>query len=323
MKQSLFTAANAHFQSKLPNIIIDGNNLAIRYGAMFRDKQNRKGQATGALYGFVKGVFSLLGTGILRYKRAYIAFDYGRSARKESIRKGYKGNRIGGYLATSVIVSAVTEEEQKNAWFRQLGIAQDCCKNLGLVPIAMNHIEADDVIAWLSKLGPSIIISTDTDFHHLLSEDVTIIDPPRELFMTRSTFDSTVFSYYGKRKFSAEQTLLAKAIAGDKGDNIAGVAKYGWKRTTDLIGSCTTLEELFTLPNLPDDIRNAETHLRENITLINLHEPDMNYHALKTLQAIIEVEPVKNAVEFWNTCRNEGLHEFFMSPVALLMGGLR
>lgn len=321
MKQSLFIEANTHFKPRLPNIIVDGNNLAIRYGSRFRDKQNRKGMATGALYGFIQGLFSLLGTGILRYRKVFIAFDYGRSARKESIRKGYKGNRIGGYLATSVIVNALSEEEQKNAWFRQLGLAQECCRNLGLVPVAMNHIEADDVIAWLSKLGPSIIVSTDTDFHHLLSENVTIIDPPREFFLTGQNFDSTLFSYYGKRKFLAAQTLLAKAIAGDKGDNIAGIAKYGWKRTADLIGTCTTLEELLALPNLPEDIRTAEPHLRENIDLISLHTPDMNYHALKTLQAMIEVEPSVNAIDFWNLCRDEGLHEFYMNPIAMQMGG--
>ena len=115
-------------------------------------------------------------------------------------------------------------------------------REIGVSSLAFPGLEADDVIATIAAkaaaAGAAVtVLSTDKIFGELLTSGVRV----RDHFQDRDT-DAA----YLMRKFGVEPEQLADylALAGDRGNNIAGVPGIGAKTAADLLTRFASLEEV-------------------------------------------------------------------------------
>ena len=97
-----------------------------------------------------------------------------------------------------------------------------------VIQLMVDFVEADDIIAYVCnnqkyKDWNKIIISSDKDFYQLLGDDsVWIWRPIQKLLL-----NGTQLLY--KEGIHPNNYALARAIDGDKSDNIEGVPRIGMK----------------------------------------------------------------------------------------------
>lgn len=97
--------------------------------------------------------------------------------------------------------------------------------DLPIHQIMLDDIEADDVVAYLCKYyydTNKVIVSSDRDFIQLLNSNTLIYNPRKKLIVT--TVDA-----YKEYSIHPKNFVLARAVTGDKGDNLKGVKGIGLK----------------------------------------------------------------------------------------------
>lgn len=109
---------------------------------------------------------------------------------------------------------------------------------LGIKKLNPRVMEGDDVIAWLAHNlpGSKVIVSVDQDFLQLVNDQTAIYSPIKKVTITtQNLIDHT--------KVRPDCFVLYKAIKGDAGDNIPGLAGFGSVRAKKL---CENWEEFHT-----------------------------------------------------------------------------
>jgi DNA polymerase I len=190
-------------------ILIDGSGYLYRAFHALPDLSNRQGQATHAIYGVVSMLRRLLKTYQPHY--AAVVFDAkGRTFRHELF-ADYKANR-----------PAMPDE-----LIQQIVPLHGLIKALGLPLLVEPNVEADDVIATLTKQATEqamqvLIFTSDKDFAQLVNPQVTLINTLNE-----TTLDEAgVFAKFG---VMPHQIVDYLTLIGDTVDNIPGVPKVGPK----------------------------------------------------------------------------------------------
>ena len=141
----------------------------------------------------------------------------GVSHRRRQIYSEYKNNRKpGSDIKRSPYLQ--TDEDPKASMVRQMRRLSEYLETLPVTTMVIDHIEADDTIAYLTTLvrergGQSYIMSTDLDFLQLVNDDVAVWSPTKK----KLYFKNDVVEEYG---VSANNFLLYRTITGDKGDNL-------------------------------------------------------------------------------------------------------
>ena len=154
-------------------------------------------------------------------------------------------------------------DKEKNAdVFSHEDVAIELSTALGVVHLNPGVLEADDYIAWISKLKDqsSVVVSSDSDLLQLVSEQCQVYNPIKDRLVSLDNFkDSTKVD-------DVYQFVLYKAVVGDKSDNIAGVPGFGLKRALDVVhGKIELCEEHKKIVN-------------NNIELIDLDHGIMHEH---------------------------------------------
>ena len=202
-------------------VLIDGNNTVLRCFHAMRDLQNSLGEPIGGAYGFVHVMRKMVSL----YPGSCIVVTWDdKSARRKLILPEYKENR-------ALPPDAKKEKiEEREAIKRNLAYAQSVTKALGLPSVKVTGLEADDIIAYLTKLCGvrTSIISTDKDFYQLLNFP--------NVDLNRGSFGEEV-----TRSVLLEQTQLTPlqyrmihTFLGDKSDGIPGIHLVGEKTVRDI-----------------------------------------------------------------------------------------
>ena len=99
--------------------------------------------------------------------------------RRKEVETDYKGNRDNETLA------------EAHAYDEQI---QKCIEAVGGFNMFPNRMEADDVIAWLSKKldGEIIIVSVDQDMLQLVNDRTTVYSPIKDIIITSKNFKDIV-----------------------------------------------------------------------------------------------------------------------------------
>jgi 5'-3' exonuclease len=119
------------------------------------------------------------------------------------------------------------DKVKKNRTDQQLRL-HEYLNNMPVIQLMVDFVEADDVIAYVTqhkkyKDWQKIIISSDKDFFQLVGDDnVMIWRPIQKVFVDR-------LSLIGKFGIHPNNYALARAIDGDKSDNLEGVPRVGMK----------------------------------------------------------------------------------------------
>lgn len=205
--------------------------------------RNALGEPTGALY----GVMNMMRKINQDYNPDYMAcvFDAKGKTFRDDIYEEYKGNR----------------PPMPDDLRSQIKPIHDAIRAMGWTVIAVEGVEADDVIATLAhsatENGINSVVSTgDKDMAQLVNENVTLIDT-----MSNHVMDiEGVQTRYGVKP---EQIIDYLMLMGDTADNIPGVPKVGPKTAAKWLAEYGTLDNLIAHA---DEIKGvAGKNLREFI----------------------------------------------------------
>lgn len=214
--------SDLHLNSRV--LIVDGLNQYIRAFAT-SPVTNEDGLHVGGITGF----FLTVGSAIKQIKptRVILVFDgKGGSQKRREVYSEYKNNRKpGSDIKRSAYLQ--TDEDVKTSMVRQMKRLSEYLDILPVTTIIIDHIEADDTIAYLTTLvreknGHSFIMSTDRDYLQLVSDDTFVWSPTKK----KLYFKKDVLEEYG---ISATNFLTYRTIIGDNGDNLPKVKGIGTK----------------------------------------------------------------------------------------------
>lgn len=207
-----------------PLILVDGSSYLYRAFHGMPNFSNSRGVPTGAVYGVVNMLRSL----IQQYRPSHIGviFDAKGKTFRDDLFSDYKAHR-----------PPMPDELRQ-----QIEPLYQIIEALGLPLISVSGVEADDVIGTLAqqaaKAGHNVLISTgDKDIAQLVNDRVTLINT-----MTNSLLDPAgVVDKFG---VPAERIIDYLALMGDSSDNIPGIPKVGPKTAVKWLTQYGSLDEI-------------------------------------------------------------------------------
>jgi len=162
-----------------------------------------------------------------------ICWDLGKSEYRKKIFPEYKANRH--HDSTSA------EAREFRSVLSQMEILKDLLRNLAVAQLTYPEMEADDLIgiSCAELAGDKTIVSSDQDMLHLVDNKVSVWSPIKTELYTMNNFHQKLF-------LSPRQWLEYRAVCGDNGDNIPGIAKgLGPTTAMEIIQKYGSVEVLF------------------------------------------------------------------------------
>ena len=208
--------------SKEKLLLVDGSSYLYRAFHALPDLRSSDGRPTGAIY----GVLNMLQKLIKSERPDYLSviFDTPAKTFRHDIFPDYKANR----------------QKTPEDLIAQIEPLHQLIINLGLPLIAVDGVEADDVIGTLAleadKKGIKTLIATgDKDMAQLVTENIHLIDTMKDLRMGPAEV---------KEKFGIQPNRFIDylTLAGDTSDNIPGVEKVGPKTAIKWINEYGSLD---------------------------------------------------------------------------------
>ncbi len=214
--------------SENPLILVDGSSYLYRAYHAFPPLTNSAGEPTGAMY----GVLNMLRSLIMQYQptHAVVVFDAKGKTFRDELFEHYKSHR----------------PPMPDDLRAQIEPLHAMVKAMGLPLMAVSGVEADDVIGTLAreadKAGRAVLISTgDKDMAQLVTPNITLINT-----MTNTILGpEEVESKYG---VPPELIIDFLALMGDSSDNIPGVPGVGEKTAQALLQGLGGLDALYAEP---------------------------------------------------------------------------
>ncbi|WP_041421892.1 DNA polymerase I [Shewanella sediminis] len=211
-----------------PLVLVDGSSYLYRAYYAPPHLTNSKGEATGAVYGVINMLRSLLN----QYKPSQMAvvFDAKGKTFRNDMYEEYKAHR-----------PAMPDDLRS-----QIEPLHRIIRALGLPLVCIPGVEADDVIGTIStqasKEGRAVLISTgDKDMAQLVDENVTLINTMTNTIMGPSEVTE---------KFGVGPELIIDLLAlqGDKADNIPGLPGVGEKTALAMLTGAGSIDKILAAP---------------------------------------------------------------------------
>lgn len=224
-----------------PLILVDGSSYLYRAYHAFPPLTNSAGEPTGAMYGVLNMLRSLL----VQYHPTHVAvvFDAKGKTFRDELFESYKAHR----------------PPMPDDLREQIEPLHRMVKAMGLPLLAVSGVEADDVIGTLAlqaeKSGVPVLISTgDKDMAQLVTPNVTLINTMNNTILG----PQEVCDKYG---IPPELIIDFLALMGDSSDNIPGVPGVGEKTAQALLQGLGGLDTLYAnLDKIADlSFRGAKT----------------------------------------------------------------
>jgi len=222
----------------------------------------------------------------------------GGSKKRKTIKKDYKSGRKPIRLNRSIRNMSQEQEVDNKIWQQTRLI--EYYNQIPVVQFMFKSTEADDIIAYVAKHkslqdDQKIILSSDKDFFQLLDDKTVLYRPiQKEILNKKDIVD----------KFSIHPTnfAMARAIAGDKSDNIDGIPGLGLKTISkrfpflkeeksatfdDLLSHC---KEQIQESNIKafESVLDHENTLKRNYQMMQLYAPMLSIDAKKTINETLK-----------------------------------
>lgn len=210
-------------------LLVDGFNLAFRAFYGMPELTRADGFPTGALHGWVKGIWRLQDQE--KPDAMLCFFDLGGAQDRLALHPDYKANRA----------------ETPEALEKQIPVIKDLTRAMGLVGIELDGVESDDLLASqaraLANAGHEVwIVSADKDFAQCVDDRIKILLPPPTANpkLGWRTMDAAGVV----EKFGVPPAKIAEflALVGDTSDNIPGIEGCGPKTATKWLHEHGSLE---------------------------------------------------------------------------------
>ena len=243
-------------------MLLDGNSLVYRafHALSDADMRNSNGYPTGAIYGFLTMLFTLLTDH--KPDGLVVAFDLPHPTFRHERVETYKAGR------------AKTPDDL----LEQFPKIKEILPSMGIHTIELQGYEADDILATLATQAreakiETIVITGDRDSYQLVEDPYVKV-----LYNRRGVSDYILFDEEGIR----ERTGVAPidyvkyaALRGDKSDNLPGVPGVGEKTAAKLVNEFGTLDAIFESadqqsPKLKENLLSNEDLVRLNEEVMTL-----------------------------------------------------
>ena len=204
-------------------IIIDALNMFLR-SYVISPHLDKRGMPVGGTIGFMKSLQKVARD--FDADEIIVAWDgHEGSQRKRSMNKDYKGGRK-PVRFNRRLIDLPEDKEAANKGYQQVRL-MEYLNQMPVIQLIADFTEADDIIAHVinnSKYDgwKKTIISSDKDFFQLCREDVQIYRPIQKKVVTKQ-------SVLDEFKIHPKNFALARAMAGDKSDNLPGIKGAGLK----------------------------------------------------------------------------------------------
>lgn len=262
-------------------VLIDGHSILNRAFYGVPDLTNAEGMHTGAVYGFLNILFSILDQEQPDYLA--VAFDVHQPTFRHEMYAAYKGTR-----------KPMPPELRE-----QVPLMKEVLRAMHIQTVEQPGLEADDILGTLArraeKDGMEVsLVSGDRDLLQIATNRVKIRIPKTKGGRTQ------IEDYYAADVEAAYQVnptqfIELKALMGDTADNIPGVPKVGEKTAKDLMVTYGSIENIYAhLEEISK--KSIRESLRENRELADLS---------KTLATI------KTDADFEFTFENARVGSFF------------
>jgi len=223
----------------------------------------------------------------------------GGSKQRKLLKKDYKAGRKPIRLNRAIRNMSDGEETDNKFW--QQSRLVDYYNQIPVIQFMFDATEADDIIAYVSKHKlledyDKIILSSDKDFFQLLDDKTVLYRPVQKEILNKKSI---------VEKFNIHPTnfAMARAIAGDKSDNIEGIPGVGLKTIprrfpflkeektktfSDILSHCKKElndgEEIKAYRNILE----AEDVMRRNYQMMQLYAPLLSIDAKNLVNATLQ-----------------------------------
>ena len=317
-------------------IVVDALNAYFR-AYIVNPSLSVNGQPIGGYKGFI-GILQKLCKD-LSPDEIVIAWDgAGGSARRKTVNKNYKEGRKPIRLNRSVKNMTENEEMQNKVWQQYRLMEMLNC--MPVMQMMVDGTEADDIISYVVQDSrydgwQKIIISSDKDFFQLCDDETMIYSPVQKLskkqLEARTNDDETVLFRPIQKKFMSKPRILeefgihptnfalARAIAGDKSDNLEGVRGVGLATVAKRMPFFAESDDV-TIDKVVEFCENNNTGLKkmeliaesrdkiaENYKIMQLYSPFISINGKTKIKNILEnFEPSLNKTEIIKMMAHDG-----------------
>lgn len=205
-------------------VLVDGSYYLFRAYHAIRDLTNAKGEPSGAIYGVINMIQKHLTEGGPDYFA--IVFDAKGKTFRNDMYKEYKANR----------------PPMPDDLVTQIQPLHDLIRALGIPLIMVEGVEADDVLATLSRQAAeknikTIVSTGDKDLAQMVTDRIHLINTMSNTYFDR---DGVVEKY----SVPPERIIDYLTLMGDTADNVPGVPKVGPKTAVKWINEYGSLDEI-------------------------------------------------------------------------------
>ena len=275
-------------------LVVDALNMYFR-AYIVNPTLSTNGQPIGGTVGFLKILQKLCRE--TRPDEIVICWDgEGGSRKKKLVNKGYKEGRKPIRLNRDIRNLTDNEEMENKVW--QQTRLFEYLNNLAVIQLMLPEVEADDIIAQVVQSPQysgwqKVIVSSDKDFFQLCDGETVVLRPIQKEIMTSSTIVE-------KFNIHPSNFALARAIAGDKSDNLPGIRGAGLatiaKRftflsedrshtLTKILQHCEKVEKPLKVHT--EILENKEL-IQENYKLMQLYLPSISVQGKGKIKYAIE-----------------------------------
>lgn len=275
-------------------LVVDALNMYFR-AYIVNPTLSTNGQPIGGTVGFLKILQKLCRE--TRPDEIVICWDgEGGSRKKKLVNKGYKEGRKPIRLNRDIRNLTDNEEMENKVW--QQTRLFEYLNNLAVIQLMLPEVEADDIIAQVVQSPQyggwqKVIVSSDKDFFQLCDGETVVLRPIQKEVMTSSTIVE-------KFNIHPSNFALARAIAGDKSDNLPGIRGAGLatiaKRfsflsedrshtLTKILQHCEKVEKPLKVHT--EILENKEL-IQENYKLMQLYLPSISVQGKNKIKYAIE-----------------------------------
>jgi DNA polymerase-1 len=281
-------------------LIIDGQNMFIRNYVM-SPQLDINGNPIGGLTGFMRS----LQKEVRRAKPDRVAICWegpGGSQKRREKNKNYKLGRKAPRLNREYTF-ATPEEERENK-YSQLVRLTEYLDNLPILQLSIENVEADDIIAWLCHCNEysdwqKLIISNDKDFIQLCDDKTVLVRPGKNEEVLNK---NNVLEQYNihPRNFA-----WARAITGDKSDNLEGVKGLGLATVAKRFSFLSENQD-YTLKDIMTHAKNNNSKIKAYQNVLDSEEIiASNYEIMQLYTSTISSQGV-NKLKY--AIKNDGVN---------------
>lgn len=279
-------------------VIFDGANTSYRANCVV-ELFTKQGFRTSAIVGTLNIIHSTLETIGKMYdapiKEIIFVWDKGRSSRRLEVYPDYKGTRSRKEFTPE-------DKQWMEEFFQQTDILHENLPIFGVKSYRKDHWEGDDLVlgvtSRLSRRYPedvSVVVSTDEDFHQLISSTVHIFSPIKKILYNPDNYKELT-------GIAPELFLTYKILKGDSSDNIPGIRGIGEKTAKSLVNTYGDMESLLDhRDELVKSKRFAKIFTAEGLSILDRNNKLINLKdyvdltpVVQEIDEVLDEEPVVN-----------------------------